>query len=83
MSDRAAKRWDQAVRFCLGGATALETLECALRLAEIHGTFLKFRAVDLGALIKAGVLNGRRCRNTPPRAPCKRFVTDRKGFGSR
>jgi len=61
----------------------LEALECALRLAEIDGTFLKFRAVDLGALIKAGVLNGRRCRNTPPRGHANVFVTDRKGFGSR
>jgi hypothetical protein len=32
----------------------LETLECALRLAEIHGKFLKFRAVDLDALNKGG-----------------------------
>jgi hypothetical protein len=64
ISNRAAKRRGLSGDVsCLGGATALQALECALRLAEIHGTFLKFRAVDLGTLIKAGVLNSRRCRN--------------------
>ncbi len=43
--------------------TALETLECTLRLLEVRGTSLKFGAIDFGTLIKTGVLDSRGGRN--------------------
>ncbi len=44
----------------LGRTTTLETLECALQILQVGGSFLEFGAIDFGALVETGVLDCRR-----------------------
>jgi hypothetical protein len=51
------------VQTTLGRLVTLEALECTLELLEVGGTLVEFRAVNLGALVQTGILNGSGCRN--------------------